>query len=175
MTLLINVLAILFLVSIVMFLSTPQTRARNLVLLGLGCYVLFSAFACAFNATQAIDTLVPIIDGLVPLVAAAASLLLPAEATAINAAVPIVVNGLNELKSCVDQYNATPNATTLAKVSSVATVVQGNIADLEAAGQVKDPATKAKIGAIVTLAKQTVAAIESWIQQKNATAQTKES
>jgi hypothetical protein len=148
--------------------SEPETRARNCIGLAAIVYLAYSAWACSFNITQAVDTLIPIINGLIPIAAAAASALLPAEAAAINAAVPLVTNGLKELNQAVDSYHANPSDTALQKVADVCSDVHSNLSGLLSAAQVKNPAVQAKVTSVVNLAAQTISAVESWLAQEHA-------
>lgn len=161
------VLVMLALTAAVWRCSRPARRPRNLVLLSLLTWVALLSVACAVNPVQLLEGLLPIIAGIIPIVAAAGEAILPAEAALIQAAANLVSGGLNALLNVLKSYNAAPGEGTLAEVTSAFSAVQANLSELEAAGQIKDPATAHKIAAVVHGVVSTLAMIEADITGKH--------
>ena len=135
--------------------------------LGVIISLAFISCACTINPVQMIDALVPIIAGLIPIFGGIAAALLPTEGVIITAAVTLVVDGLNELKTLADNYHTNPNDDTLAKVQAGFTDVQSNLAAILKLGQIKDPITQLKVTGVINGASATLAAIESTILAKH--------
>jgi hypothetical protein len=127
--------------------------------------------ACAFNPSTAIQlltgTIIPLIQGIIPLAASATTILDPAESAAITAAQQIAMSGLNALKPVLQEYENNPNDTTLAAFQDAVNSVHDNLNGLLTAGQVKNVKTQQKITAIVNTAFQSLAGIESMILAKH--------
>lgn len=124
------------------------------------CLVVLSSCGCA-SAAQIIQSLGPVISGILSILATAGAAIFPAEATAITAGVGLVKSGLSGLEKLVSNYKANPTDATLSALQAGFDDVHTNLAALMAAGQVKDPKTQAKITNIVNAAAQTLAALES--------------
>ena len=126
---------------------------------------------CAFTPNSAVQmissVIIPMIEGIIPIAAAAASVLLPAESGLITEASTLTTSGLQALKKLIDQYEANPNDTTLAAVNNALNAVHDNLAQLMAAAQVKDAKTAMKLTWIVTAAVQSLATIESLLAAKH--------
>jgi hypothetical protein len=131
------------------------------------------AGACQFNLTpsgalQALTgVIIPSIEGILPLVAGTASLLLPADATLISTAQGLVAQGLAALEKLLQQYQANPNDKTLAALTDGFNDVHDNLKQLLQAAQVKNNATAAKITLIVNDAQQSLATMESALTAKH--------
>jgi hypothetical protein len=78
---------------------------------------------------------------------------------ALTPLVTIIENGFTALASALNTYKAYPTATNLQSVQAAFKAVDANVAQLEAAAQIKNPATEAKVTAIVQLLAQVVAEI----------------
>jgi hypothetical protein len=134
---------------------------KTLILLGCVLSLVLFSCSCTLNPAQVVSEIATIIGGLIPIIAAAGSVLLPGEAAAINAGVAIVTAGLKALENLVSGYHASPSDAALAKVTAAFADVQANLTELEAAARVQDPATQRKLLAIVSAATQSLAALES--------------
>jgi hypothetical protein len=156
--------------------SLPRTRPyalrffRWLAWLNLTLWVA-QAGACSFNPNSALQVLtgvvIPTIEGIIPLAATAASLMLPGEAALITEAQTFTLQGLKALQKLIQEYEASPNDTTLSALNSGFNAVHDNLAQLLQAGQVKDAKTSTKITAIVNAATQDLASIESLFMAKH--------
>lgn len=142
-------------------------RTRNLALLSiLAGSILFLA-ACSPGPVQIIEQIDIIMSGLIPIVAAAASVLLPQEAAAIEAGATLVQGGLKALGDLVAQYNAAPTDSAFQQVTAAFSDIQKNLKELEDAAQVKDAATRTKINAVVQGASQSLALLEASLTAKS--------
>jgi hypothetical protein len=156
--------------------ACPRTRPtarrffRWLAWLNLTFWVA-QAGACQFNVGNALSvltaTIIPMIEGLLPLIASATAVLLPAESAAITAAEGIAMTGLQALEKLLQEYEANPNDTTLAAFQDGVNSVHDQLNSLLAAAQVKDAKTAQKITAIVNAAFQSLATIEALIMAKH--------
>jgi hypothetical protein len=125
--------------------------------------ILFLA-GCALNPSQAIQNLLPIIAGILPIATGLASLLLPGEQDAISAAVTIATAAVKTLLSEVQAYEANPSDTTLAKVTAAFQAAETNIATLEQAVAVKNPLAQKKLAGIVSSLLSALQLVEADIQ-----------
>ncbi len=73
--------------------------------------------------------------------------------------VTVIENGFTALVNTLNTYKAQPTATNLQAVQAAFVAVDANVAQLESAAQIKNPATDAKITAIVQLLTQVVTEI----------------
>ena len=137
-------------------------RFVKFFLLGLFISACLLTVACA-QANAVLGEIESIVLGIIPIAAGLAGALLPAESALITAVATEAANGIKTLQKVQSDYKANPSDTTLAKVTAAVTDVQSNLAQLEAAAQVKDPASAAKITAIVNAAQLSLAAVESSI------------
>jgi hypothetical protein len=138
----------------------PLTRICLLGAILLG--VLFLT-GCTVQPVHVVDMLIPVIEGILPIIATAGSMVDPPAAAAISAGVNLITAGLNALKKSLDQYQADPNDTTLGKVQAAFADVQTNLQALLAAAAIKNPGLQGKITAIITGVVQSLAVIESAI------------
>ena len=129
----------------------------------IGCAISACLFLCACNPATAtvVGEIETILLGIIPIVAGAASVLLPAEGPVITAAATLAANAVKAVKTLVAGYHANPTDTTLAQVTAAMNDAHDNLAQLMAAAQVKDPTTAAKLTAIVNAATASLAAVEA--------------
>jgi hypothetical protein len=100
-----------------------------------------------------------IAKAIVPIAGAVIGIVLPGSAPLV-AAVQVAFNAL--IKT-LDDYQASPTATNLQSLQAALNAVNKNVADLETAGQVKDPATRDKYTKIIGLLTQAVAEIAALV------------
>lgn len=162
------ILVSLFATLVVFRFSSQRLRRTNLFLLGTVFFSLLSSTGCT-NAAQVISSIITAVTGLIPIVAAAGDLILPAEAAAVNEGAALVQSGLKALTGLINGYHANPNDTTLQKVTAAFTSVQSNLAQLESAAQVKDPVLQRKIQGTVDAATASLAVIEATINANHPT------
>lgn len=158
----------LVLTSGVWHFSKRASRGRNLVLLSLLCFGVFSMAGCNANPAQMIDELIAIVAGIIPLATSIATVFFPGEMDGIAAGSAVVVAGLKELKVLIDDYHSSPNDSTLAKVQAGFADVQTNLTGLENSAHVKDPLTQKKLETIVNSVVQSLSALEASIFGKHA-------
>lgn len=77
--------------------------------------------------------------------------------------VTLIDNGFNALVTTLDTYKASPTVTHLQSVQAAFEAINNNVAQLESAAQVKNPATDAKVSAIVQLLTQAVTEIAAQV------------
>jgi hypothetical protein len=77
--------------------------------------------------------------------------------------VTLIENGFTALVNTLNAYKAAPTATNLQAVQAAFQAVDGNVAQLESAAQVKNPATQTKVTAIVQLLSQVVTEIAAQV------------
>ena len=77
--------------------------------------------------------------------------------------VTLIENGFTALVKTLDTYKASPTATNLQAVQAAFEAVNANVAQLESAAQIKNPATDAKVTAIVQLLTQAVTEIAALV------------
>jgi hypothetical protein len=77
--------------------------------------------------------------------------------------VTLIDNGFNALVTTLDTYKASPTATHLQSVQAAFEAINNNVAQLESAAQIKNPASDAKVTAIVQLLTQTVTEIAAQV------------
>jgi len=133
-----------------------------------GCLFVLCAWACNPNEIQMIQGLGPIVEGIAATVTAAGSVLLPSEAAAINKANTDLQNGVNAAEATLKTYEANPGTSTLSDAQQALAAVQTNLAALEQASQVKDPATAADISNVVKVAHLTISTIKTTLAGKSA-------
>jgi hypothetical protein len=73
--------------------------------------------------------------------------------------VTLIENGFTTLVKTLDAYKASPTATNLQTVQAAFQAVNGNVAQLESAAQIKNPISQAKVTAVVQLLAQAVTEI----------------
>ena len=154
----------------------PSTRPRALRFfrsffwLWIIAGALFS-IACGFTPGTALQlltgTIIPMIQGIIPLIASATAIVDPAEATAITNAQNVAENALTAIQPALKEYESNPNNTTLAAVQDGIDTAHDQLNNLMTAAQVKNAKTKAKITAIVNAAFGSLAVLESMLLQKH--------
>ena len=156
------------------FFPATRPRASRFFLIFAWLWLISAALsmaACAFNPSTALQilttTVIPMIQGIIPLAASAAAGLDPAEAALINSTQQEVMTGLNALKPVLQEYEANPSDTTLGNVQSAISSVHDNFNGLLTAAQVKNPKSQQKITGIVNTAFNTLASMESLILAKH--------
>jgi hypothetical protein len=77
--------------------------------------------------------------------------------------VTLIDNGFNALVTTLDTYKASPTATHLQAVQAAFAAINNNVAQLESAAQIKNPATDTKVTAIVQLLTQAVTEIAAQV------------
>ncbi len=140
-----------------------KTRFIKGFLFGLAIVMVLMACGCTAASATVVGEIEQILLGIIPIASAAASVLLPGEASAITAGATLAANAVNTVKTLVAGYHANPSDTTLAKVTAAMTDAQTNLAQLLASAQVKDPTTAAKLTAVVNAATSSLAAVEASI------------
>jgi hypothetical protein len=73
--------------------------------------------------------------------------------------VTLIENGFNALVKTLDTYKVSPTATNLQAVQSAFAAVNSNVAQLEAAAQIKNTGTASTVAQVVALLSQAVAEI----------------
>jgi len=73
--------------------------------------------------------------------------------------VTLIENDFNALVKTLDTYKTSPTATNLQAVQAAFAAVNANVAQLESAAQIKNPASQAKVAAVVQLLAQAVTEI----------------
>jgi len=84
--------------------------------------------------------------------------------------VTLIETGFNALAKTLDTYKASPTATNLQAVQAAFAAVNANVAQLEAAAQIKNAATATKVTAIVQLLAQAVTEISALVPPPTAAA-----
>lgn len=123
--------------------------------------VMFCSACGQLNPAVVVDNVITIFAGLLPLVTAVASFVLPEDLKAIEAGAQLVQAGLEVVKNLVNDYHKNPSDGKLAAVQAAMTDVQNNLADLESAARIKDVATQRKVAAIIKATSLSLAALES--------------
>jgi hypothetical protein len=77
--------------------------------------------------------------------------------------VTLVETGFDALVKTLDDYKASPTGTNLQAVENAFNAVSANVAQLETAAQIKDPATRATVTAVVQLLGQAVTEIAALV------------
>lgn len=144
-------------------------RTQRLLFFSLVWMTVLGMAACSPSEVQMIDQVSIIISGLIPIVAAMGSALLPAEAAAINVGATALEAVIKELSNLVAEYNSNPTETGLQAVTAAFSDIQKNLDALETAAQVKDNASRLKINAIISGAAQSLALIEASLTAKSGT------
>jgi hypothetical protein len=85
--------------------------------------------------------------------------------------VTLIGNGFSALVKTVGAYKASPTATNLQAVQSAFEAVDANVAQLESAAQIKNPATQTTVTAVVQLLTQAVTEIAALVPPAAATAE----
>jgi len=147
----------------------PMTTIRrgHIVLLCLIMLEVIFLSGCAINPAQVVNEIGVIIAGILPIVAAAGAILFPGEAAAITAAQGLVAAGVAALEKLVNDYQANPSDTTLAKVTAAMADLQANLTSLEQAAAIKNAGLQKKLLAIITGAYQSLALVEAQMQAKH--------
>jgi hypothetical protein len=94
-----------------------------------------------------------------PIAASLIDVIDPALAPVVTA----VEAGFNALAKTLDDYKASPTATNLQAVQSAFNAVNANIAQLESAAQIKNPATQTTVTEVVQLLDQAVTEIAALV------------
>ena len=79
----------------------------------------------------------------------------------------LVAKALSALQNTLQTYQQNPGTNTLTDVQQGIAAVNANLTDLEAAAQVKDPATAKELGQIVLALQSTVAATKAALLAKH--------
>jgi methyl-accepting chemotaxis protein len=163
MTETITILVMLALTWVVWRYSCPTRRARNLFTLGVITWLAWLGFGCPINAMSAVQGLLPIIAGIIPMLAAMADLVLPQDAALIEAAANLAQTGLNDLINALKSYNAAPSDSTLGKLVAAFNSVHDQLTQLVNTVAGKNATLAAKITGIVNGAISILASVEAQI------------
>lgn len=131
-------------------------KCRKLVVAGLVAGVL-AAGACT------VPTWVNTVEADAEVAAPIAASLIGVIDPSLEPVVTLVENGFNALIKTLDTFKAAPTTTNLQAVQSAFAAVNANVAQLESAAQIKNPATATTITAVVQLLAQAVTEIAALV------------
>ncbi len=163
-------LAISLIFTILVWLfSSSRMRTRNLFWLGLISLCALGLTGCDPTSAKNIFTeAYGLLLSFTPFIASVASLLLPAEATAINAIATRIEAGTQAVKDAEAAYTATPSDGTLADLQATLTAIHTDLPQLEAAANVVNPAAKSKLQGEVYNIQQALALAENQLVKQHA-------
>ena len=131
-------------------------KLRTVIFSTLLASVLFFA-ACAIPAW--VNTAEQDAEVAAPIAASLIDVVDPALAPVVT----LVEDGFNALVKTLDTYKASPTASNLQAVQAAFAAVNGNVAQLEAAAQIKNATTATKVTAVVQLLTQAVTEIAALV------------
>jgi len=138
-------------------------RVRNLLLAAVLAGTLLVA-ACAVPTW--VSTAEAIAQTAVPIAGSIVDIIDPA----LGPLVSIIESGFNALVKTLDAYKAQPTASSLQAVQAAFAAVNQNVAQLEAAAQIKNPGTATVVASVVQLLNQAVVEIAALIPPAAASA-----